>query len=52
MITISVTLFWIVLVLGIGAIVIALVREQPISSTFLFYCAYWVTALALLWGGR
>lgn len=52
MITISVTLFWIVLVLGIVALVIALTRENPLTSTFFFYTAFWVTCLALLWGGR
>lgn len=49
MITISVTLFWLVLVLGICAIVIACLKEQPIASTFFFYCAYWATCLGLLW---
>ena len=52
MITISVTLFWIVLILGIVAIVVALTRENPLTSTFFFYTAYWVGVLALLWGGH
>jgi hypothetical protein len=48
-ITISVTLFWICLVLGIVAIVIALVRENPLTSTFFWWAAIWVAALAFLW---
>ena len=52
MITISITRFWIVLILGLVAVVLALVKENPPTSTFFFYCAYWVTCLAFLWGGR
>jgi hypothetical protein len=52
MITVSITLFWVVLILSIIAVVIALIRENPLTSTFFFYCAYAVTCLALLWGGR
>lgn len=50
MITISVTLFWIVLVLGIIAIVLAIVKENPLTSTFFFLTSFWVTCLANLWG--
>lgn len=49
MITTSVTLFWLVLVLGICAIVIACLKEQPVTSTFFWMCAFWVTCLAFLW---
>lgn len=52
MITISVTLFWLVLVCLIVGDVIALIKENPITSTFFYWNGVLITCLALLWGGR
>jgi hypothetical protein len=41
--------FFVVLVLGIIALIIAIVRENgPSGSGFWFYVAFWCTCLALL----
>jgi len=49
--TIHLSAFLIVLILGVIAIVVAVARENPMTSTFFFYCAYWATALAMLYPG-
>jgi hypothetical protein len=47
--TITTTAAFLVLLLGIIAIVIAVTREG-ISSVFFWWCAIWVAALAFLGG--
>lgn len=51
MITLSVSAFLVVLILGLIAIVVACTRERPMGSPFWFWCAAWVTMLSLLWPG-
>ena len=45
----SITWFVLVLILGIIAILISVVKENgPSASAFWFWCAIWCTALAFL----
>lgn len=46
--SITITAFVLVLVLGIVAIIVALTRENPLNSTFFYLTAFWVTCLAHL----
>lgn len=49
--TIHLSAFLIVLILGVAAIVIAVARENPMTSTFWYYTAYWAGLLAFLYPG-
>lgn len=44
--------FIIILILGIAAIITAIAREQPFSSTFLYLTAFWFALVAHLYPGH
>lgn len=47
--TITFVPFWVVLILGVIAIAIGIIKENaPSSSLFWWWASIWVTALALL----
>lgn len=48
--TITVGATLIVFILGLIAIVVAVVKEKNFSSTFFYLTAFWVFALAMLGG--
>jgi len=53
MLTISVTAFVLVLITGLVAILLGVIKENaPSASSFWWFLAYWIAALSFLWAGH